>query len=58
MFGEPGHDSADAFTSYIAPIKKEVLNKNSIYEYSYYIIVGSIERIRAEVYDLNKIESK
>lgn len=58
MYGEPGHKSAEASTSYIAPIKKEVLNKNSVYEYTYYIIVGSIEDIRAEVYELNKIKSK
>ena len=54
MFGDPGYESQDASTSYIAPIKKTILNKNSIYEYTYYIIVGDLEEIRSKVYELHK----
>lgn len=53
MSGSPGHGALNASTSYIAPIKKEALSKNSIYDYSYYIIVGTVDEIRAKVYELN-----
>jgi hypothetical protein len=55
MAGAPGKESDNASTSYIAPVKKEVLNKNSVYEYEYYIIVGTIEEIRSKVFKLNKV---
>lgn len=53
MSGTPGHEALDASTSYIAPIKKAILNYNTVYEYSYYLIVGSLKDIRAKVYDLH-----
>jgi hypothetical protein len=54
MYSMPGKESKDDPTSYIAPLKKEVLNKNSVYEYDYYIIIGSLQEIREKVYKLNK----
>lgn len=54
MSGNPGHEALNASTSYIAPIKKKALNKNSVYDYSYYIIVGTVEEIRAKVYELKE----
>ncbi|MDB4584847.1 hypothetical protein N9164_16985 [Draconibacterium sp.] len=53
MSGSPGKESRDGSTSYIAPIKKEILVKNCTYEYEYYIIVGTIDEIRNKVYKLN-----
>jgi hypothetical protein len=53
MSGNPGHEALDASTSYIAPVKKEILNNNSVYDYTYFIIVGTLENIRAKVYDLH-----
>lgn len=55
MAGKPGGESKDGSTSYIAPVKKEALNKNSVYEYDYYIIIGSVDEIRMKIYELNKI---
>jgi hypothetical protein len=52
MAGSPGGSVMDASTSYIAPTKKEILNKNSLFEYDYYIIVGNVNEIRAKVYQL------
>lgn len=49
-------DSHSAATSYIAPLRRERLTKNSVVEYDYYLIVGSIEQIRAEIYKINKKE--
>ena len=54
MAGKPGGETKDGSTSYIAPIKKEILDKNSVYEYDYYIIIGTIDEIRNKVYQLNK----
>ena len=46
--------SPDGATSYIAPARKESLMKNSVTEYTYYIIVGTVPQIRSAVYKLNK----
>lgn len=54
MAGKPGFETKDESTSYIAPIKKVVLNKNSVYEYEYYLIVGTLNEIRSKVYSINK----
>jgi len=54
MAGKPGGESKDGSTSYIAPVKEETLNNNSVLEYDYYIIIGTIDEIRAKVYQLNK----
>lgn len=53
MAGEPGYEALDGSTSYIAPVKKEALSKNSVYDYTYFIIVGSLEEIRTRVYELS-----
>jgi len=52
MAGKPGGEFNDETTSYIAPVKKIILNKNSVFEFDYYIIIGSIDEIRAKVYQL------
>ncbi len=53
MAGGPGKEASDASTSYIAPIKKEMLLRNTVYDYEYYVIVGSLEEIRSKVYTLH-----
>jgi hypothetical protein len=57
MSGSPGFEASDGSTSYIAPIKKEILNKNSVYEYEYYIIIGTLDEIRSKVYSLHSKHS-
>jgi hypothetical protein len=52
LAGKPGGEFNDESTSYIAPVKKEILNKTSVFEYDYYIIIGSLEEIRSKVYQL------
>ncbi|MCP5062140.1 MAG: T9SS type A sorting domain-containing protein [Ignavibacteriae bacterium] len=54
MAGEAGYEALDGSTSYIAPIKKEALSKNSVYDYTYFIIVGTVEEIRNKVYELSE----
>ena len=52
MSGVPGKEAADGSTSYIAPVKKEILYKNSVYEYRYYILIGNLEEMREKIYSL------
>ncbi len=54
MYGKPGHDAYSSSTSYIAPVKKAALMKNSVYEYTCYIIIGKLDEIRNKIYCLNK----
>ena len=51
--GEPGGEARDGSTSYIAPVKRAVLRKNSVYEYQYDIIIGTLDEIRRQIYQLN-----
>lgn len=53
MAGVPDKEALDGSTSYIAPVKKEILYKKCVYEYEYYIIVGSLTEIRKKIYELN-----
>ena len=53
MSGQPGGEATNGSTSYIAPVKKEILNKNSVYEYEYYLIVGTLEEIRSKIYQIH-----
>ncbi len=54
MAGAPGFESTDSQTSYIAPLKSITLKKSDVFEYDYWIVVGSLEDIRSEIYKLNK----
>jgi hypothetical protein len=54
--GTPGREASDGSTAYIAPVKYESLDKNSTYQYEYYVIVGSLEEIRSTVYRLHAEE--
>jgi len=53
MSGSPGKEAADGSTSYIAPVRKEILYKNCVYEYEYYILIGTLPEIRSKVYQLH-----
>ncbi len=53
MHGQAGGEAKSDSTSYIAPVKKEILNKNSVYEYEYYLIVGTLDEIRSKIYQIH-----
>jgi hypothetical protein len=55
--GNPGGETKDASTSYIAPVKGCVLMKNSVFEFNYDLVVGTLEQIRAEIYRLHQSQS-
>jgi hypothetical protein len=46
--GEPGRGGPqDDPTGYIAPVRKEVLDHDIVYEYRYALVLGTVEEIRA-----------
>ena len=52
MSGVQDKEAADGATSYIAPVKKEILTKNCVYEYEYYIVIGTLEEMRKRIYEI------
>lgn len=50
MSGIPEKEASDVSTSYIAPVRKEILYKNCVYEYEYYIIIGTLDELREQIY--------
>lgn len=50
--GSPGGEATSGSTGYIAPIKAEAFYKNTVYEYEYALIVGTVSEIRSAVYAL------
>ncbi len=55
LSGVTGKEATDRSTSYIAPVKKEILYKNSVYEYRYYILMGNLEEIRNKIYQIKAV---
>jgi hypothetical protein len=54
MAGKPGGEADDSSTSYIAPIKKEKLFKDSEYEYVYYLLIGDLHQMRTQIYEIHE----
>lgn len=49
--GEPGAGGpADAPAGYLSPLRKATLGKDTVFEYEYDLIVGTLDEIRAWVY--------
>ena len=53
MAGKPDGEATNGSTSYIAPVKKEILYRNCVYEFEYYVIMGTLTEIRTKVYELH-----
>ncbi len=58
LAGVSGKESRDGSTSYIAPVKKEILHKNSVYEYRYYLLIGNLEEMREQIYSMKMTDAK
>ena len=52
MAGTPGGGALSGSTSYIAPIKTVEMYKNTVYEYDYWLVIGTLNQIRSEIYNL------
>ena len=57
MAGTPGGQDTDGSTSYIAPVKKVILNNNSVFEYNYYLILGTVDQIRKYAYKVGHADT-
>lgn len=49
-------NSKSPSTSYIAPLRREALMKNSVMEYEYYLIVDDLDKIRQSIYKLHSAD--
>lgn len=47
-------DEHHVASSYIAPVRFEALMKNSVMEYDYYLVVGTLDQIRKEIYKIRR----
>ena len=45
-------EAKDRATSYIAPIRKQLMCRNSVVDYEYYLLFGTVEEIRRAVYGI------
>ncbi|MDR1681779.1 MAG: hypothetical protein LBS25_00100 [Candidatus Symbiothrix sp.] len=54
--GRAGKESKDTSTNYIAPLCVEKLMRNSVFEYTYFLIVGTLDEIRAKIYKIHEEE--
>jgi len=52
MSGSIGGEATSASTSYISPVRQERLMKNSVMEYEYYLVIGSLSEIRSKIYQI------
>jgi hypothetical protein len=52
--GSVGGDDKSASTSYIAPVCSAVLNKTSVMDYDYYLILDSLDNIRDAIYTIHE----
>ncbi len=56
MAGTPGGGALSGSTSYIAPIKTVEMYKNTVYEYDYWLVIGTLNQIRSEIYNLRGVQ--
>ena len=52
MSGSAGGEATSASTSYISPVRQERLMKNSVMEYEYFLIIGTLSEIRTKIYQI------
>ena len=43
-------DAHHVACSYIAPIRQEALKKDSVMEYEYYLVIGTLDQMRKNIY--------
>ncbi len=51
-------EAMDEGTSYIAPVRIQRMTKNSVVEYEYYLILGTVSEIQSSVYKIRKESEK
>ena len=59
FYGEKGvRDAIDQNTGYITPGAREILDHDIVYTYNYTLIVGTVDEIRARVYELDDADRR
>jgi hypothetical protein len=53
LYGSPDGTSTSSDTCYLGPREKVPLDKTSTFEYDYWLILGTVDQIRQEVYALH-----
>ena len=48
-------EAGDEATSYIAPVRTQHMSRDSVVEYDYYLLFGTVEEIRHAVYRLHRM---
>ncbi len=56
MSGQPGGEALNGSTSYIAPVKTVQMYKSTVYEYDYWLVIGTLNQIRTEIYNLKGVQ--
>ena len=56
MSGFPSGEALSGSTSYIAPVKQVQMYKNTVYEYDYWLVIGTLNQIRSEIYNLKGVQ--
>lgn len=51
--GSPGGGPTNNSTGYISPLETKALDKNSVYEYEYDLILGNLSDIRSHAYNMH-----
>jgi hypothetical protein len=54
LYGSPSGGSTSGNTCYLSPLEVAPLDKTSTYQYDYWLMVGTIDEIRQEVYGLHQ----
>jgi hypothetical protein len=54
LYGTASGDTRSSNTCYLAPTELVPLDKTSTFEYDYWLVVGSVDQIRQEVYGLHQ----
>jgi hypothetical protein len=54
LHGSPGGREEDSSTCYLAPLEAVSLAKTSIYDYDYYLTVGTLGEMRHDIYELDR----
>ena len=52
LLGSPGGEAHDVYTSYIVPVEKVKLPKDTVYMSTYYLVIGDTAEIRSAIYTL------
>jgi hypothetical protein len=54
LYGNPGGDTSSINTCYLSPIEVVPLDKTTVFDYDYWLSVGTVDQIRQSFYSLHE----